>query len=678
MGQSGPVAPRFKTSLIAIALVADLVLAVGIGLVAAPVFTTEAGLSAYDALPSGMRALLGDDPDTGTGSTSLQSRGPIGGWLASLHREALSGDVDAQLARPLDVVADPAPATWSAADTATVRWAVFGDALTYRTTVTSGPEPPTDARWSEPTPGDSRTVKLATGDNWVHVQAMRGASGGPVATIGPLQVDRTPPPAPAFDQGMRMSVSDYRFTFNWSPVSDASGIQGYNLERSGNGVTYEPAATLDPSATTWTERNKPNGDYWFRVRAINGAGLTSEGGNPIIITVDARSNLLPPPAGAWNYGVHATYDSLIHVWDISDTSPYLNLADIHGPSRGGLTPQQYERYLGPGWGLTTDNETLRQIVRDVVGTETNSMEIAMDLYAWLFDATDYDFAKFAATESNFLKANEVLDAGGGICGDLTSLYLTMLRIAKVPARPVHGYLINEDAGSGQGIGGFHMWAEVYVGGQARDGTGDGWMPVDVSGVTGSFEPRHLDIYFGLANPSYLQLGIQEDLGDPNDDKAPGSKWNVWANLRWEYVDDGSPPQPEFNADATITEDTTRSAGGRLYFDPSTHQRKFCETDAGGDLVEANCGKGFTTYYEGLKLRSVRNMDYGADLAWSAGDITTLWLNLKIPETPAPNQAVIYTVYSHDRQCNAIEVPPEPLDNGFRTWELDGARPPCSS
>lgn len=681
--------------LIAVALVANLMIASAAAVVIAPVESSRTALNAYDALPTWLRALLGDDADERTGSDSRQSgtsagRGPVGSWLEDLYLAALAGDVDAQLALPLDLKTDVLPDVWTAAESVQVSWLSFDSDFHYRVAVTESETPP-DLSQDHlfETASANVSVQIPEGSSYLHVQATDGTTDGPVSSAGPFLIDRSPPPTVAFKGGETQTVSDYHYGLEWDPVADLAPIVGYRLEVSRDGVRWMPVAEVGPDVFEHRERNQPNGVYWYRVLAVNAAGLESDPGTSLRLTVDARANLQPPGPGDWNYGLNAVYDSVIHLWDISDPSLYVSVDEFtQAQGHAGLSAEEYARYTAPGWGIELANETLCEIAAQelggrcvfdagspqttnddfyrVVDGEENTLTIGLKLFEWLFEAADYDFDKFNdPTGGRFQSAGETLDRGLGICGDLTALYITMMRLAGVPARPVHGYLINP----GDGIGGFHMWAEIYVGGDDPLG---GWLPVDVSGVTGSFEDSAMLMQFGVANPMYLQLGIQEDLGDADlgeDDER--AKWNVWANLQYSYFKNGGSTRPDIDFDANAKIDELDASRGRLWFDPDTHERFFC------DGTE-QCGPSHVRhYYDDQTGRSVRSIDYGADLHWQDGTVEQITLRLKFPETQAPNQVAIFTPYLHDSHCRASITAPDEIGNGLMEWVISGDQAPCT-
>lgn len=674
--RSPPRLPPAK--IIALAVLANLLLATSVAAAVAPVETSGHALSLYDAMPEWARGLLGD-----TSTEDGVERGFLGDWFERFHINALKGDPQAQLEMPLSPTSDLPQNTWVSNESVNVQWVNHGAPLTYHLQASTTEDLAAPIEPEVTTSGTNATLQIPAGHSWVHLQATHNGKSGPVATLGPFQSDPQAPPAPELMNAPRMDVDAYQFTLEWSAVEARSGITGYHVERLSNSE-WQLVATVDADdERTHTERNRPNGRYTFRVIAESGSGLQSDPSVPLAVHVDAQGSLVPPGTGQFHRGVNAVYDSVLYMWDISDPSRYNTVDEVHG-GRSGLSDEEVELYTSDGWGITLDNQTLRGIVADelgatwqgdeLVGGERNNLEIGMILFEWMFDEVDYDFGKFDGTDFDLLRANEVLDAGGGICGDLTALYVTLLRIAGVPARPVHGYLINQGGTPEQefegSIGGFHMWPEIYVGGEDRDPTGDGWIPVDVSGVTGDYSDEKMLFYFGVANPNYLQLGIQKDLGDEAlDDDHERNKWNVWANMRYSFAQ-GSDPQVEFDADAKLAEQDKET--GRLWFSTDTNERVYCP-EIGGET--APCEGEHRRYYDNVKGRSVRTIDYGADVRWS-GDVHEVMLTLRYPETHGPNQVAMWTAYEHNRDCIAREVSPD-MDRGYLEWTIPGSQEPCS-
>ncbi len=485
-----------------------------------------------------------------------------------------------------------------------------------------------DASAVVPIPGDgSFTI-------WVQARARRDGDPG---AFGPFNIDATPPPAPLLAD--RADPPGYRFELSWSTVTDVSGVVKYELERNLEDGAWETLGSA--LATSWVEDQVGNGRHHYRVRAVNAAGLRGPWSNEI--DVDVRAPMANPGPGQLDYGIHANYTGFLYTWDLSDPDQYLELAELPADVRAD--------YLGAGPAIEIDNTTLRSIVEDVAGPETNTLRIAEALFIYLFETVDYDSAKLDDPEGDLQRAGLTLDRGKGICGDLAVLYITLLRIAGVPARPMHGYLDNPRAN----VGGFHMWVEVYVG---PTDASHPWMTVDVSGVTGPFEEELLYGYFGVFNPDYLALGEER-----NYNRYLDEQWNTWARFR--YVRPAGSPAPEISDSAKVTEYETEL--GRLFFNTETRRTKYvaCQNP---DVLQPDdpchdepLPEGFNRWF-GAKGVSKKRIDYGARL--DAHMPSCLRIEIRYPFTDAfgrvvRDQSSIYRVYEGTASSQvSVDAPDE--------------------
>lgn len=134
-------------------------------------------------------------------------------------------------------------------------------------------------------------------------------------------------------------------------------------------------------------------------------------------------------------------------------------------------------------------------VKDGTGSN-DTWAVAKALFTWLMRNTTY-YSSITANSSGFQyqSAAEVLHSGRGECEELSSLYISLLRSAGIPAREVGGYYLSP-ASSGTTPEG-HEWTEFY------DGE---WVPIDVSGA-GSDWNGVLTEGFGVRSPFYLTTFI---------------------------------------------------------------------------------------------------------------------------------------------------------------------------
>src|SRR5208283_2880315 len=110
-----------------------------------------------------------------------------------------------------------------------------------------------------------------------------------------------------------------------------------------------------------------------------------------------------------------------------------------------------------------------------VKNETGSNDtwvVAKALFSWFMgNMTYYSSITHSGPTYQYQSASEALQSGRGECEELSSLYISLLRSAGIPAREVGGYYMTPDGENATAIG--HEWVEFYDG---------DWVPIDVSGA----------------------------------------------------------------------------------------------------------------------------------------------------------------------------------------------------
>jgi transglutaminase-like putative cysteine protease len=93
------------------------------------------------------------------------------------------------------------------------------------------------------------------------------------------------------------------------------------------------------------------------------------------------------------------------------------------------------------------------------------------------------------------------DSKRGNCTDFHSVFISMARSQKIPARFEMGLSLPEGQNSGQ-IAGYHCWAEFYT--RER-----GWFPVDISEAWKNQEKK--DYFFGAHDVNRVQFTVGRDI-----------------------------------------------------------------------------------------------------------------------------------------------------------------------
>ena len=125
---------------------------------------------------------------------------------------------------------------------------------------------------------------------------------------------------------------------------------------------------------------------------------------------------------------------------------------------------------------------IRKQVAEIVGKETNPLVKARKIFRWVSEHVPWNAEDEYCIIPSF--AVKGFTARRGDCGVQNSVFVTMCRIAGVPARWQSGYETKLDNWS------MHDWAEIYI-------APWGWLPADASyGVQKSSDPRIADFYCG--------------------------------------------------------------------------------------------------------------------------------------------------------------------------------------
>ena len=149
--------------------------------------------------------------------------------------------------------------------------------------------------------------------------------------------------------------------------------------------------------------------------------------------------------------------------------------------------------LPSNWGDTDLGERLPHIaftpqmkatVAKIIGDETNPLKKVRKIYYWINENVRYHAEQEYTTLPSF--SISCLSTHKGDCGVQSILFITMARIAGVPARWQSGWETKRD-----GDDSMHDWAEAYI-------APWGWLPIDQSyGIRrDSNDPKIREFYIG--------------------------------------------------------------------------------------------------------------------------------------------------------------------------------------
>ncbi len=136
--------------------------------------------------------------------------------------------------------------------------------------------------------------------------------------------------------------------------------------------------------------------------------------------------------------------------------------------------EEYKKYTSQELPHMLVNDRMKKLALSIVGSETNPVIQASKIYDWI--SANYPWAGALDYSTIPCMPEYVLAIDHGDCGQVSLLYISLLRSLGIPARWESGWEFKAD------WTGYHDWAEIYF-------EGTGWVPADVShGRTTHNEP----------------------------------------------------------------------------------------------------------------------------------------------------------------------------------------------
>ena len=170
---------------------------------------------------------------------------------------------------------------------------------------------------------------------------------------------------------------------------------------------------------------------------------------------------------------------------------------------------------------------IRREVAEIVGGEANPLARARRIFRWVSRSIPWQAEDEYSTIPSLAVRGFAVRRGD--CGVQNTLFITMCRIAGVPARWQSGFETRPLTGTGIGM---HDWAEIYV-------APWGWLPADASyGVQPADDPRVADFFCG-GRDSY-RLIVNLDWGRDLCPPFPGLRSEPADFQRGEVEVDGRP------------------------------------------------------------------------------------------------------------------------------------------
>jgi hypothetical protein len=144
----------------------------------------------------------------------------------------------------------------------------------------------------------------------------------------------------------------------------------------------------------------------------------------------------------------------------------------------------YNIFLNPTLHIDSMNDAIKAKAKEIVREETDLYIIVSKTANWVNKQVEYDIN--TKTEKATQKASWVMQNKQGVCDEITSLFIALLRAADIPARFVSGISYTNIPEAEQNWG-HHGWAEVYY-------PERGWLPYDITfGQYGWIDLGHIKL-----------------------------------------------------------------------------------------------------------------------------------------------------------------------------------------
>ncbi len=194
--------------------------------------------------------------------------------------------------------------------------------------------------------------------------------------------------------------------------------------------------------------------------------------------------------------------------------------------------------------LVPINGRMMELAEENTRGKKGAVAKAHALYDYVFRTLRYDKSGTGWGRGDSLWA---CDAKHGNCTDFHSLFISMLRAEKIPARFEIGFPLPIDTRQGE-IPGYHCWAEFYV-------DGPGWIPVDISEAWKD-QSKH-DYFFGTVDANRVQFTIGRDVTLTPKQQGPPLNYFVYP-----YVEVDGQPYEKLDRKFAFRESTPTAAAGR--------------------------------------------------------------------------------------------------------------------
>ncbi len=142
---------------------------------------------------------------------------------------------------------------------------------------------------------------------------------------------------------------------------------------------------------------------------------------------------------------------------------------------------EFDQYIKPTPNIDSDDPEIIELASGLVAGQDDEYFVVYGLFNWVRGNINYSLNSLSAEASQ--SASWVLENRYGVCDELNSLFIALVRSVGIPARYVSGIAYTNYNQLNKW--GAHGWAEIYF-------PGYGWVPFDVTyGQFAFVDPTHI-------------------------------------------------------------------------------------------------------------------------------------------------------------------------------------------
>ena len=158
-----------------------------------------------------------------------------------------------------------------------------------------------------------------------------------------------------------------------------------------------------------------------------------------------------------------------------------------------VIPEKYIQFTKATTTIDSDNQDIKNLAAELSMNKNDLYDLVITIANWTNSNIVYDLSSLTAEVSQ--KSSWVLENKKGVCDELTTLFIALLRANNIPARFVSGIAFT-NIETFDDPWGPHGWAEVYF-------PDIGWVPFDVTyGQYGYLDNGHITLQTLIDPTSY--------------------------------------------------------------------------------------------------------------------------------------------------------------------------------